>query len=203
MNIKKQYKRVNIESDGDTLKNENETRYIKVNLFCLVCTALICGILLFIGFIGGIYVSNYFNINNNDNNIDNIMSNDDNKSPLHASANAAKKRSLCPNGHTYCDYGGSDYRLKYDIKLLSDNINPYKSIGLNYYTWKWKNIIPNNAYIGDNGYINNDAFGVIAQEVSLLYPDAVKRMNDGYLAVYYSLLDEYTKNMQKNIKYKK
>ena len=190
MNSKKQYTQVNIESDDETLKNENNKRQIKINLFCLVCSAFVCGILLFIGFIGGIYVNKYFNINNNDNNAHNTISNNNNASPLHTSVDAANKGPLYQNIN---DGRPSDYRLKYDIKLLSDNVNPYKNIGLNYYSWKWKNILSNNVYI-DNEYINDDAFGVIAQEVSLLYPDAVTTMNDGYLGVYYSLLDEYTKN---------
>ena len=178
MLTKKEYKKVNNESDGESLKNENNKTQIKVNLFCLIFTGLICGIiLLFIGFSVGMYLNNYFNINNNDHNIDHTMS------------NAGFSASISP----WPPAPSSDYRLKYDIKLLNDNINPYKNIGLNYYSWKWKNIIPNNVYI-DNEYINDESFGVIAQEVLSLYPDAVTVMNDGHLGVYYSLLDEYAKD---------
>mmetsp|Transcript_102054 Transcript_102054/g.124862 ORF Transcript_102054/g.124862 Transcript_102054/m.124862 type:complete len:189 (-) Transcript_102054:125-691(-) len=184
MTTKKEYNHVNIESDGDAIKPKHKTGYISVKLVHLILIALIGGIILFgFGIITGISIDKCLNSYNNTSN----NSNDD------VITNENNDKAYTPTPEVV-SAPPSDYRLKYDIKLLNDDINPYKNIGLNYYTWKWKNILSNNVYI-DNEYIDDNAFGVIAQEVLLLYPDAVTQLDDGYFAVYYSLLNEYTKNI--------
>ena len=81
-------------------------------------------------------------------------------------------------------------RLKHDIELISNQFNPYKSIGINYYKWKYNDIVST----FDNKYVLNQTyFGVMAQELLSIYPDAVNKECNGYYAVNYSLLNEYTK----------
>ena len=68
----------------------------------------------------------------------------------------------------------SDERLKQDMKFHSVADN-----GVKYYTWEWNDKAKR---IGAKG---GTQFGVIAQEVEKMYPDAVKRGVHGYLEVDY------------------
>jgi hypothetical protein len=68
----------------------------------------------------------------------------------------------------------SDERLKKDMKFHS-----VADSGVKYYTWEWNDTAKR---IGAKG---GTQFGVIAQEVEKMYPDAVKRGVHGYLEVDY------------------
>ena len=71
----------------------------------------------------------------------------------------------------------SDKRLKNKIKLVGRLAN-----GIKLYKWEWtekgKEIVGNQV-----------EFGVIAQEVEKIMPEAVTRGSDGYLRVNYSMLE--------------
>lgn len=74
----------------------------------------------------------------------------------------------------------SDIRLKKFITLIKGK---YNHLGLNCYRWKWNNMAER--LFGLTG----NTKGVIAQEVELIYPQAVISEN-GYLKVNYGLLDK-------------
>lgn len=68
----------------------------------------------------------------------------------------------------------SDERLKTDIKNAG-NVN-----GINFYNWTWKDNMPIEEMRGKSG------FGVIAQELELILPDAVSIHETGYRVVDYN-----------------
>ena len=68
--------------------------------------------------------------------------------------------------------GGSDIRIKENIVKVSQSPS-----GLNIYEWNYKSA-PNSRYRG-----------VMAQEVMKVVPEAVYAEKDGFLSVYYNLID--------------
>ena len=80
--------------------------------------------------------------------------------------------------------GGSDKRLKKNIRKA--NISPFKRNGYkpNAYTWEW-NDIAKKLY----GYVGS-SFGVIAQEIEKVIPEAVSVDENGYRVVNYAMLQE-------------
>lgn len=75
--------------------------------------------------------------------------------------------------------GASDRRLKDNIDFVSEGSN-----GIKWYTWDWNDKARE---IGAD--INNVEFGVIAQEVMEIYPEAVIMSPDGYYRVNYTMLE--------------
>lgn len=73
--------------------------------------------------------------------------------------------------------GFSDKRLKTKIKLVGRLAN-----GIKLYKWEWTE--KGKELVG-----NQVEFGVIAQEVEKIMPEAVMRGSDGYLRVNYSMLE--------------
>jgi hypothetical protein len=69
---------------------------------------------------------------------------------------------------------GSDKALKKNITFVSQDEN-----GINHYTWEWTDAAKK------MGYGNVPTYGVIAQEVEKILPNAVKRDHRGYLNVDY------------------
>jgi hypothetical protein len=80
--------------------------------------------------------------------------------------------------------GGSDKRLKKNIRKA--NISPFKRNGYkpDAYTWEW-NDIAKKLY----GYVGS-SFGVIAQEIEKVIPEAVSVDENGYRVVNYAMLQE-------------
>jgi len=68
----------------------------------------------------------------------------------------------------------SDMALKQNVKFHSQDDK-----GVKYYTWEW------NKKAKELGADKHPAFGVIAQEVEKMYPQAVRRGIEGYLHVDY------------------
>jgi hypothetical protein len=75
----------------------------------------------------------------------------------------------------------SDLRLKANVKPIEGS--KYERIGLRGYSWTW------NKKAGDLLGLAGDSRGVMAHEVRVLYPAAVRRDQSGYLQVDYSALD--------------
>lgn len=71
----------------------------------------------------------------------------------------------------------SDVRLKEDIKFFAKLDN-----GINVYRWKWNE---EGKRLGADA---NPAFGVLAQEVQDIFPDAIEEGADGYLRVNYGMI---------------
>ena len=69
---------------------------------------------------------------------------------------------------------GSDERLKKNKKKIG------KQNGFNVYSWTWNKLAESLGYFGDS-------FGVMAQEVLKVKPEAVA-VKDGYLAVNYQMI---------------
>jgi len=73
--------------------------------------------------------------------------------------------------------GGSDIRLKKNIRFLGKSVRGY-----NTYTWEWKDWAK--LFVDDDPPV-----GVIAQEVLLVNPQAIVVGEDGFLRVNYQLLN--------------
>lgn len=101
----------------------------------------------------------------------------------------------------------SDNRLKTDIKTLSNGIELIKRI--NIYTYKYKQDVFKSAKedsLGNKEKYNfpeNKQYGVIAQELKEILPDAVTKDNEGYYNVNYitliPVLVQSIKDQQKDI----
>ena len=83
-------------------------------------------------------------------------------------------------------YHTNEFRIGANKGIFSDialktNIKPVGKLpnGLSLYTWDWTEEAQE--IVG-----NQPSYGVIAQEVQQVIPEAVMRQNDGYLAVDYS-----------------
>jgi len=72
---------------------------------------------------------------------------------------------------------GSDRRLKSNIDYVDTD-----ALGLKWYTWDWNDIAK------DLGISVDPEYGVIAQEVREIFPEAISEGSDGYLRVNYKML---------------
>jgi hypothetical protein len=83
-------------------------------------------------------------------------------------------------------YYSSDRRLKENIRNIPDALNKVNSIGGKLFDWK-DEVIQSRG--GEDGYFvcKND-FGVVAQDVESVFPQAVRHRKDGMLAVDYEKL---------------
>jgi trimeric autotransporter adhesin len=83
-------------------------------------------------------------------------------------------------------YFSSDKRFKENIKDVNDALSKVCAIGIKTFDWTDAYI---KAHGGEDGYfIQKSSFGVIAQDVYLVFPEAVRIRDDGSLAVDYEKL---------------
>ena len=83
-------------------------------------------------------------------------------------------------------YYSSDRKFKENIKEVDGALNKVVSIGSKYFDWSDDYI---SEHGGEDGYfIQKSDFGVIAQDVQAVFPQAVKQREDGSLAVDYAKL---------------
>jgi hypothetical protein len=80
----------------------------------------------------------------------------------------------------------SDRKFKENIKPIEDALNKVTAIGGKTFDWT-------DAYIAEHGgedgyFVNKSDFGVIAQDVQTVFPQAVRTRDDGSLAVDYEKL---------------
>ena len=81
----------------------------------------------------------------------------------------------------------SDLRLKTNIQIVASS--KYNVLGLRGVRWTWNDKANQLGLYGE-------AQGVIAQEVELLYPDAVVTTPSGYKAVRYDWLDAQVEQIE-------
>ena len=83
-------------------------------------------------------------------------------------------------------YYSSDKQFKSNIKDISNALEKVKHIGGKTFEWSDSYI---ESHGGEDGYfIQKSDFGVIAQDVQAVFPEAVRTRNDGTLAVDYPKL---------------
>jgi len=116
---------------------------------------------------------------------------------------------LSVNGNVTCTgvYLGSDQRFKTDIKSLNNGIDIIKKIGI--YTYNYKQDIFKSEQTDSLGnreryeFPTSKQYGVIAQELNEVLPEAVKVDNAGYYSVNYMtlipVLVQSIKDQQKDI----
>jgi hypothetical protein len=83
-------------------------------------------------------------------------------------------------------YFSSDARLKENVRTIPDALDKVASIGGKLFDWT-------DDYINKHGgldeyFLHKSDFGVIAQDVEQVFPEAVRKRSDGYLAVDYEKL---------------
>lgn len=83
-------------------------------------------------------------------------------------------------------YYSSDAKFKENVRVIDDAVNKVVAIGGKYFDWT-------DAYIAEHGgedgyFIQKSDFGVIAQDVQAVFPQAVRSRPDGSLAVDYEKL---------------
>lgn len=100
-------------------------------------------------------------------------------------------------------YYSSDAKFKNNVRDIPDALNKVGAIGGKLFTWTDDYV---EAHGGADGYfVQKDDFGVIAQDVQAVFPEAVRTREDGSLAVDYAKLSalafaaivELTKEVEK------
>lgn len=87
--------------------------------------------------------------------------------------------------------GTSDYRLKKDIKSVSDEtLDAIKQMNVVEFKYKQREVETDSGKVGlydeDSPILTHKHYGLIAQELQEIYPDLVIEGDDGYLAVNYT-----------------
>jgi hypothetical protein len=83
-------------------------------------------------------------------------------------------------------YYSSDKKFKENIQPIADALDRVKNIGGKYFDWSDEYI---KSHGGEDGYfVRKSDFGVIAQDVFAVFPEAVRTRDDGSLAVDYEKL---------------
>ena len=83
-------------------------------------------------------------------------------------------------------YYSSDAKFKNNIREIPDALEKVKAIGGKLFDWTDEYI---DAHGGEDGYfVRKKDFGVIAQDVQEVFPQAVRTRDDGSLAVDYAKL---------------
>jgi hypothetical protein len=83
-------------------------------------------------------------------------------------------------------YYSSDARLKENVRTIPDALNKVNVIGGKLFDWT-DNYIQSHGGL-DSYFLRKEDFGVIAQDVKQVFPEAVRTRDDGYLAVDYEKL---------------
>jgi hypothetical protein len=83
-------------------------------------------------------------------------------------------------------YFSSDAKFKDNVKDIPDALNKVTAIGGKLFTWTDEYVASKG---GEDGYfVQKEDFGVIAQDVQAVFPEAVRTREDGSLAVDYAKL---------------